>query len=242
MYSYDICLIIIFVFIGGKPLIVVKNEDKLVELINKYNLNSIFSQEISPFLELHMFKKNEHICFMDEELKYFYFFVDGKAKVYKTLPNGKSLLLKFYEPIQLIGDLEVISKIKANCSIKVLKSSLCIGIPINIVNSTALKDPNFLMYITQSLSNKLASQSLTSSITIIYPLENKLASYLLNINHKNIVTIDNYSNLADLLGTSYRHLSRVLNKLVEKEIIIKDKNKIKILNKKELKNISGDLN
>lgn len=56
MYSYDICLII-FVFMGGKPLIVVKNEDKLLELINKYDLNSIFSQEILPFLELHMFKK-----------------------------------------------------------------------------------------------------------------------------------------------------------------------------------------
>lgn len=240
MYSYDICLIT-FVFMGGKPLIVVKNEDKLLELINKYELNSIFSQEVMPFLELHMFKKNEHICFMDEELKYFYFFVDGKAKVYKTLPNGKSLLLKFYEPIQLIGDLEVISKIKANCSVKSLKSSLCIGIPINKVNSLSLKDPNFLMYITKSLSNKLASQSLTSSITIVYPLENKLANYLLSVNHRNIVLVDNYSNLADLLGTSYRHLSRVLNKLVEKEIILKDKNEIKIINKKDLKNISGDL-
>ncbi|EGT3614709.1 cyclic nucleotide-binding domain-containing protein [Clostridium perfringens] len=222
-------------------MIIVKNKDKLFELINKHELNSIFSQEVMPFLELHMFKKNEHICFMDEELKYFYFFVDGKAKVYKTLSNGKSLLLKFYEPVQLIGDLEVISKIKANCSVKTLKSSLCIAIPINIVNSKALKDSNFLMYITKSLSNKLASQSVTSSITIIYPLENKLASYLLTINQKNVVTIDSYSNLADLLGTSYRHLNRVLNKLIEKEIILKDKNQIKILNKKELKNISGDL-
>ncbi len=48
MYSYDICLII-FAFIGGRPLILVKNEEKLLELINKYELNSIFSQEIMPF-------------------------------------------------------------------------------------------------------------------------------------------------------------------------------------------------
>ncbi|MDU7964001.1 MAG: helix-turn-helix domain-containing protein [Clostridium perfringens] len=54
--------------------------------------------------------------------------------------------------------------------------------------------------------------------------------------------IDNYSNLADLLGTSYRHLNRVLNKLVEKGIILKDKNEIKILNKEELENICVDLN
>lgn len=178
---------------------------------------------------------------MDEELNYFYFFVHGKAKVYKTLPNGKSLLLKFYEPVQLIGDIEVISKVRANCNVKVLDSSICIAIPINIVKSVALKNPNFLMYITKSLSNKLVNQSQSSSITIIYPLENKLANYLLTVNNKNIVTIDNYSNLADLLGTSYRHLSRVLNKLVKKEIILKDKNQIKILNKKELMSLSADL-
>ncbi len=223
-------------------MILVKNEEKLLELINKYELNSIFSQEIMPFLELHMFKKNEHICFMNEELNYFYFFVHGKAKVYKTLPNGKSLLLEFYEPVQLIGDLEVISKIKANCNVKALKSSLCIAIPIQVVNSIALKDLNFLMYITKNLSSKLAKCSVTSSITITYPLENKLASYLLAMNSKHIIRIDNYSNLADLLGTSYRHLNRVLNKLIEKGIILKDKNEIKIINKEDLENICVDLN
>ena len=76
----------------------------------------------------------------------------------------------------------------------------------------------------------------------IFPLENKLASYLLAMNSNNIIMIDNYSNLADLLGTSYRHLNRVLNKLVEKGIILKDKNEIKILNKEELENICVDLN
>ncbi|MDK0902115.1 hypothetical protein P5F45_10490 [Clostridium perfringens] len=38
-------------------MLLVKNEEKLLEVINKYELNSIFSQEIMPFLELHMFKK-----------------------------------------------------------------------------------------------------------------------------------------------------------------------------------------
>ena len=37
-------------------------------------------------------------------------------------------------------------------------------------------------------------------------------------------------------------LNRVLNKLVEKGIILKDKNEIKILNKEELENICVDLN
>ncbi|MGG5460403.1 cyclic nucleotide-binding domain-containing protein [Clostridium sp. B9] len=222
-------------------MIKIKNKEKLYELIHKHSLKSIFSEDLLPKLELHMFKKNEHICSMGEELKYFYFFVEGSAKVYKTLPNGKSTLIKFYEPVQLVGDIEIINKINANCSVQALKSSICIAIPINTVNSIALNDSNFLMYITKSLADKLASQSINSSITIVYPLETKLATYLLKVNNKNVVLIPNYSNLADLLGASYRHLNRVLNKLSEKEIIVKDKNCIKILNKKELKTLSGDL-
>lgn len=178
---------------------------------------------------------------MDDSLKYFYFFVDGRAKVYKTLANGKSFLLKFYEPVQLIGDLEVIANVDTNCSVQALKSSLCIAIPIDIINSIALKDPNFLMYITKSLAKKLEAQSVSSSIAMYYTLETRLATYLLQANNKNIVSVHSYSNLASLLGTSYRHLNRMLNKFIEFNVISKDKNQIKILDKKELKNLSGDL-
>ena len=228
--------------LGGGSLQFINDKEKIISLINKYKLNYLFPQEIMPLLELHSFEKNEHICLMNEELNYLYFFVQGKAKVYKTLPNGKSLLLEFYEPVQLIGDLEVISKIKANCNVKALKHSLCISIPIKAVNYIALKDLNFLMYITKNLSTKLEKCSVNTSITITYPLETKLANYLLAMNNNYIITIDNYSNLAELLGTSYRHLSRVLNKLIKKKIILKEKNEIKILNKRELENICVDLN
>lgn len=221
-------------------MVLINDREILMKLIYKYELQSIFPKEIIPLLELHMFKKNEHICFMNEELKYLYFFIHGKAKVYKTLPNGKSLLLEFYEPIQLIGDLEVISKVRANCSIKVLCKSLCIAIPVKEVNNIALKDLNFLMYITKNLSKKLERCSVSSSITITYNLETKLANYLLARN-EHIITIDNYSNLAELLGTSYRHLNRTLNKLIEDKIISKEKNEIKILNIKALESLCIDL-
>jgi hypothetical protein len=36
-----------------------------------------------------MAKKNEFICRENEEIDYLYFFVEGKAKAFNTLSNGK---------------------------------------------------------------------------------------------------------------------------------------------------------
>ena len=76
-------------------MLLVKNEEKLLEVINKYELNSIFSQEIMPFLELHMFKKNEHICFMNEELNYLYFLFMAKQKYTKPYLMGSPYFWNF---------------------------------------------------------------------------------------------------------------------------------------------------
>ncbi|ETJ41183.1 hypothetical protein Q604_UNBC04888G0001, partial [human gut metagenome] len=85
--------------------------------INKYKINEIFSSDIYPYMEIHHFKKNEHICLSGEELKYLYLFVEGKSKVYITTPNGKSLLVRFYSPVQIVGEIELLNKIEFQCNI-----------------------------------------------------------------------------------------------------------------------------
>ena len=47
--------------------------------------------------------------------------------------------------------------------------------------------------------------------------------------------------MADLLGTSYRHLIRTINKLCDEKIIRKEKNSIVILNINALEELAGDL-
>jgi len=66
---------------------------QLNHYILKYNIDDIFSTDMKPYMELFFYNKNEYICKADEKLNYLFFFVKGKAKVYATLSNGKSLLL-----------------------------------------------------------------------------------------------------------------------------------------------------
>ncbi|MDN9012833.1 helix-turn-helix domain-containing protein [Brevibacillus laterosporus] len=51
----------------------------------------------------------------------------------------------------------------------------------------------------------------------------------------------NIKEVADLLGTTYRHLNRVIHSLSEKKIIKRDKSSIRILNWSCLEEISNGI-
>ena len=220
--------------------------DQLKELyINKFKLNDIFTDEMSGYMELVLFKKGEYICNENEKMEYLFFLVNGKGKVYVILKNGKSLLLSFYYPLTVIGDIEIVNNCDTSSNIQALEDSYCIALPLNIVREKLLKDAKFLRYVCDSLGRKLQSSSNNNSINLLYPLENRLASYILAAkeeiivdNKKAYIFNEKLTELAELLGTSYRHLLRTINALINKGVISKENGYYKILDKKLLKTLS----
>ncbi|WP_125153589.1 cyclic nucleotide-binding domain-containing protein [Clostridium rectalis] len=225
----------------------VHDKNKLLYYIKKYDMKNIFQQDMTSYMELHLFDKNEYICKDRELLNYFYFLVSGKTKVYNLLKNGKSILLRFYRPLNVIGDIEFVSNSHTSSNIQAVEKTLCIAIPINTLTKYALKDTVFLTYIIKSLGDKLEKNSRASSINLLYPLENRLASYILATSSKdsnsNIEGISTYklTEMADLLGSSYRHLLRTINKLCKEQIIEKCDHCINILDIDKLTILAGDL-
>lgn len=227
-------------------MIKLENKNKLTFYLNKFNIEEIFSQDIKKHMELHFFKKGSHICKKGEKLDYFYFFVKGRAKVYTSTPNGKSLLIRFYSPLQVIGDVEITCDENADSSIQAIEDCLCIGIPIEIIQKLSTYDPKFLAFVCQQLSYKLTSTSASTSLNLLYPLENRLASYLLalypnNLSPKDKVANDNFTQIAELLGADYRHFLRIVNKLCDKNIIKKEKRSLVIIDRDALSELAVDL-
>ena len=181
-------------------------------------------------------------------MKYLFFLVKGKGKVYVILKNGKSLLLSFYYPLTVIGDIEIVNNCDISSNIQALEDSYCIALPLNIVRGKLLKDAKFLRYVCDSLGLKLKNSSNNSSINLLYPLENRLASYILAtkeeviINNKRVYIFnEKLTELAGLLGSSYRHLLRTINILIHKGVISKKNGYYMILDKRILKTLSADL-
>jgi len=232
---------------GGITLIKIKNNKQIEEYIKAYKMENLFSDNMKNYMDLYMFDKNEYICKEEEQLENMYFLVEGKAKVSKHLENGKSLLLSFYTPLTIIGDVEFIRDNTTDCSVQAIEETYCIAISFNVVRSLLVKDCKFLLNICEYLSNKLTSNSNNSSINLLYPLENRLASYIVafvdmdNSDMNKFEFKESYSEISELLGTSYRHLSRTLNKFCLQGILKKSNIGYIIEDFEKLLCLAGDL-
>ena len=224
-----------------------KIEDPFIieKYYNELNMQRIFIDDMKKYMKLLKFDKHEYLSREDENLEYLLFFIQGKSKVFKTLPNGRNLLLAFYKPFRVIGDIEIVKNQSATGTIQALSTCYCLAILMDKARKELTKDRKFLKFTCESLAEKLAAVSMNSSINLLYPLENRLASYinesLTNDEELYIDFDENLVNIAELLGSSYRHLLRTFNALCKKGVIEKYDGKYKVINKMLLKDLAGDL-
>lgn len=247
--TYVIYRDIIFMYVYERGIYMKKIDDRFIikTFYNKFKIDELFEKDMSDDIKLLRFEKNEYLCREGEELEYFLFLVEGKAKVFKTLPNGKSSLLSFYNSLGVIGDLEFINEEVASGTLQALSTCNCLAIPMDIARVKLINDCKFLRFSCLRLAEKLADISTSSSINLLYPLENRLASYINELmieSNSEIEYVDfdeSLSGVAENLGSSYRHLLRTLNSLIEKNILDKDKLGYKVIDKNKLADLAGDL-
>ncbi|MGL4911714.1 MAG: cyclic nucleotide-binding domain-containing protein [Romboutsia sp.] len=216
---------------------------------NKFNMNNIFEKDMTGHIKLLKFEKSEYLCREGDILEYFLFLIEGKAKAFKTLPNGRALLFSFYKPSQVIGDLEIAKNQVATGTLEALSTCYCLGINMEYARTELTNDNKFLNFICKSLANKLEGISINSSKNLLYPLESRLASYINELRLlKDNECIDEYidfqenlNNVAELLGSSYRHLLRTFNTLCKKGVLEKDDKGYKIVNVDLLEEMAEDL-
>ncbi|GAA0079059.1 transcriptional regulator YeiL [Clostridium sp. CTA-5] len=229
-------------------MIKVNNIKLMDEYIKKFNIDKLFVSDMKPFMELFLFKRNEYICKDGEKNKYIFFILKGKAKVYITLSNGKSLLNCFYSDFAIVGDIELIDLKNPATNVQAIEDTYCIGISLDNAREKLINDIKFLRYLCNSLGEKLNDFSKNSSINLLYPLENRLASYIYvtgervkTENGEVIKFNENLTQISELLGTSYRHLLRTLKLFLMKEILIKNENYFEVINVEKLKELASDL-
>mgnify|MGYP003397546323 FL=1 len=206
------------------------HKSKDIVLINKYiklhNIEDLFSSSIKENLELFHFNKRDLIFKEGTEISHLMFFVEGKAKVYMTLENGKLILISFYKELDTLGDLEFVTNDVASCNVEAIEPCVCLGIPINILKDRYNEDTKLLQFLCTSVAQKLKRSSKNSSINLLYPLESRLASYIISIGVKEDNPIFRFDEtltvLSELLGASYRHLHRTLTNLEHKKVLCKN--------------------
>jgi CRP-like cAMP-binding protein len=207
--------------------------------IRQNNINNLLSDDLISKLELHTFKSKEYICRYGIDISYLYFLVKGTCKVFKTLKNGKESLICFYNSFQILGEFELFSDSTAKTNVQTINQVTCLAISTTKYKDALLNDVKLLKFLCKNLCSKLIRTDMNASIHTSYPLEQRLASYIIFAKTENVFST-NYTHLADFLGCSHRHLLRTLNNLCKKEILEKNNDSYIIKDMNYLKESAGD--
>lgn len=221
----------------------ISDNNLLNHYIDKHNMENIFDKDMLKYAQLHFYEKDEYILEAESELQYYYLLVDGKIKIFYLFENGKSMFLKFYKEFNTIGDLELLKNIPIRCNIDAIEDTYLIAMPADILRKKYLSNIKFLHHLIDSLSEKLYATINNSSYNFVYPLINRLSSYLVEhiTDKEHIILSSSFIEIAQFLGTTYRHLNRTLKEL-ETEGIIKCENKtVYILDENRLRELSKNL-
>lgn len=219
------------------------SSDLLNHYFVKHNIENIFDKDIINYAQLHFYEKDELILESESELQYYYLLVDGKIKITYLFENGKSMLIKFYKDFNTIGDLEFLKNKPIRCNVEAIEDTYLIAIPANLLREKYINNVKFLQHLVDSLSEKLDATINNISYNFVYPLVNRLASFLVeHITDKNYIILNpSFKEISQFLGTTYRHLSRTFKEL-EAESIIKCEDKtIYILDEERLRELSKNL-
>jgi len=203
----------------------------------KDNVNHLYERYLTKTkrteYETLTYHNGEFIIMEGDEINSFYFVVSGKVKVLRNYENGKTFLLRIYDSFTLLGDIEYFLKINASCSVQTQAEVKVIKVPYSHIDKVYKTDDLFLYNILVQTSSKILLTSDQTSINLMHSLDTRFASYLLSLveEDNDVVVIPSLVDIANHLGTSYRHLTRTIKKLTDKGAIMKNKNKIKLLDR-----------
>ncbi|MED4584478.1 cyclic nucleotide-binding domain-containing protein [Brevibacillus choshinensis] len=218
----------------------------LRSLIRESQLHNMFTDDTIHEMHLYEAEKGEILCSKGDQLTQMYFLLTGKIKIFTTSPNGKSLLLRFNNPLAIIGDIEFISHCEVRNTVEFVHPSLLIGISYKLLQERYVNHPPFLQFILQKISHKLYTSSNTTSLNLLYPVENRFASYLLSTTSAEQLSAISeelqtakLTEIAELLGTSYRHLNRVIRNLCAEQIIERKKGALLIRDRDKIEHLAS---
>ncbi|SFW97534.1 cAMP-binding domain of CRP or a regulatory subunit of cAMP-dependent protein kinases [Bacillus altitudinis] len=217
------------------------DESLFYSYIKTHQLQNVFHQKLISHVSLWRYQQGELICSKGDKREYMYLLVKGKLKIFTTTKEGKTFILCFKNPLEAIGDIEYVQQTDMVNTVEAVTEVHMLRISHQALMRHAKDDPRVLTFLLKGITNKFYTKSNDLSFHLLYPVEVRLASYLLSV-----LTGDDdararplrLTDAASLIGTSYRHINRVIQQFQEKGLIERRRGKITICDQKGLLEIA----
>ncbi|MCL2851904.1 MAG: cyclic nucleotide-binding domain-containing protein [Defluviitaleaceae bacterium] len=208
-----------------------------LELLLRYRLRGVESERALRIV----FEQGEYLLREGEPIEYMYFVSSGKAKVFLSLSDGKRLLLAYFVSDGIIGEVELMTGSRsAGTTIQAVTEFVCVALPLGSCANALKANVAFVNHVAGELAGKLVQRSVNGAITTLQPLEFRLCAYIIQTESGGIFR-ETLTEVAGVVGASYRHLLRRLDKLCADRVLRKEPGGYRILDHQVLLRKAGDL-
>ncbi|MDG0054513.1 cyclic nucleotide-binding domain-containing protein [Paenibacillus sp. P2(2022)] len=224
----------------------IQDQEQLKYFLHLHQLESILYEPLHPYLSLYRLEQGEKLCLQGDAIEHLYILVQGKVKIFTSSTEGKTLILCFKTPIEVIGDVEYIRNSHVINTVEAVSPIYVIGVHHQWMNKYGRDYAPLLQFLLDIVTRKFCLDSDFSSFNLMYPVEVRLASYLLSVSFDESnsafyeeLRASSLVDVANLIGTSYRHLNRVIRKMIEEGLVERAKGYIVIKDRKGLSELAG---
>jgi CRP-like cAMP-binding protein len=210
---------------------VASSEATIQHYVETFNLAHFLNDNILSNLRLFEFPAYSNVYTEDQEQHYLYFLVEGQVQCSHYHANGRQAVFALSNPFTAIGDFEILSEERVQSNVIATRKTIMLGIAADVVRHYGEDDPRFLRFLIDQLREKLYETN-ALYMNQVLPVINRLALYILAHSGNNeAIVLPSKEEFASLMGTTPRHLNRVLRELVHSGAISAGYPRVRILNR-----------
>ncbi|WP_251047658.1 Crp/Fnr family transcriptional regulator [Planococcus sp. ISL-110] len=186
-------------------------EQAITDFLCRYELAELFPERVQQFMQIESLSGGERLLSQGNDSEALYLLVEGKLKISMLSPEGKRLILAFKSPFDLVGDIVYVQHCPLINTVEAVTKSRVIRIPYEVLRKEMGDNAAWLEFLLKTITWKFEMKSYAMNFNLLYPVDVRLASYLLSMTPiQPKLDATSLVDIADLIGTSYRHLNRVL--------------------------------
>ncbi|MBN2859944.1 MAG: Crp/Fnr family transcriptional regulator [Sphaerochaetaceae bacterium] len=193
-----------------------------------------------PSVQFQTYASGRFLVRERDTIDHLFFLMSGEAWVTQNLANGRAHLYQIHSSGDIVGDVEYYLGCEATCSVQCM-SEVSVGrIPYRTVETIEKEHPELSKALATALASKLRTSSFAAARNLSYPLIYRFAHYLISTG---LAFIPNtrLEEAAELLGSSRRHLRRVISQLEDQGVLRRNGKGITVENEERLQILSSEI-
>ncbi|MGM0896973.1 MAG: Crp/Fnr family transcriptional regulator [Bacillota bacterium] len=210
------------------------------EYLHQYELADLFPPGVIDSMHIESFAAGHRLFSQGDAADTLYLLVEGKLKISMLSPEGKRLILAFKTPFDIVGDIEYVQKCPFINTVEAVTDLVLLRVPHKALDHEMSGNALFQQFLLETITRKFVTKAQELNFNLLYAVDVRVASYLLSMTpDKPRLDSPSLVDMADLIGTSYRHLNRVLQKFEQSGWIQRNNGKIDLLDRDALLDQAG---